>query len=79
MAQRKLLSDMVSQEWNGPRMTMDEALARGHFRVEETVTGAERTMRGTPTTEVFLYIQLGEERPRYPWRYRFPELGRQRD
>ena len=79
MAQRKFLADMISQELNGPRMTMDEALARGHFRVEEIAIGPERTVRGTSTTEVLLYIQLGDERPRYPWRYWFPELGGRRD
>ena len=79
MAQRKFLADMIAQGPNGPRMTMDEALARGHFRVEETVIGPDRTVRGTSTTEVSLYIQLGDERPRYPRRYRFPELGGRRD
>ena len=63
---------MIANEMGEPRVTMDQAISRGSFHIEETVT-KPGTTRGR--TEVSLFVQLGEDRPRYPATFEFREVG----
>jgi hypothetical protein len=73
MPQRRRLAEMIAGEMDGPRMTMDQALSRGHFRIEEAVTRPGRNTRGEAV--VRLFVRLGEDGPRFPSTYRFRDPG----
>jgi hypothetical protein len=73
MPQRKRLAEMIAHEMDGPRMTLEQAISGGHLRIEETVTKLGNGARGE--TAVCLFVQLGDDRPRYPATFRFLEMG----
>ena len=74
--QRRRLADVLAKQLAGPSITMDQAIARGSFHIEETVTKPDPSRRLAGRTDVHLFVQLDQDRPRFINTHGFPEIAR---